>query len=120
MDAPQTPTTPMTTPPPSGEPDVQAEFQALRQQVIWVLLIVIVISGTLNIFFLRVWNFTRASLHNSRALYVQELSQFESQTNRMTQIVNGLTDYGHSHPDFMGILNHYGLSNSPAATPGKP
>jgi len=118
MDASPNPTTPTPTPPPSGGPDWQADFHALRQQMVWILLIVIVISGTLNVFFLRLWNFTRTSLHNSRAMYVQELTQFESQTNRMTQIVNGLTEYGRSHPDFMGILNHYGLSNSPAG--GKP
>lgn len=118
METPPGPTT--TTQPPASGADSQAEIQALRQQMIWVLLIVIVISATLNIFFLRVWNFTRSYLHASRALYVQTINNYDSQSNRVTQIVNGLTEYGRTHPDFMPLLNHYGLTNTPSGGAPKP
>jgi hypothetical protein len=116
MDAPLDNPTPLT-PGAVDDRDWQAQYENLRQQLLAVLVILIVISGTLNIFFFRLWNFTRTELHTSRALAIQADNEYNANTNAMTKIVEGLTAYGRAHPDFMPVLNKYGISNSPALKP---
>ena len=46
--------------------DLQAQYEALRHLVVSILILVVVISGTLNIYFLRQWRSTSKDLASIR------------------------------------------------------
>ena len=115
--------TPAPNTPPDGEvADLQEQCRSLRQQVAMLVAILIVLSGTLNVFFRHAWNYTRADMNASQHMAAQADGQYTMHSNDMKHVVTVLTDYGRAHPDFMPILNRYGISNAPAPslTPGAP
>ena len=99
--------------------DLQAQFDALRHLVVSVLILVIVISGTLNIYLLRQWRTTSKDLAGIRPQAAQMIAEYQKVSGpMMADFVKKITDYGRTHPDFAPILAKYNLK--PVGTTGAP
>ena len=102
--------------------DLQAQYDALRHLVVSLLILVVVISGTLNIYLLRQWRTTSKDLAGIRPQASQMIADYQKTSGPvMQEFVKRITDYGKTHPDFAPVLAKYGLkpttptNSSPAA-----
>ena len=99
--------------------DLQAQCDALRHLVVSVLILVIVISGTFNIYLLRQWRTTSKDLAAIRPQAAQMIGEYQKVSGPlMTDFVKKITEYGRTHPDFAPILTKYNLK--PAGSTGAP
>ncbi len=100
-------------PQPSLQPstnDLQAQYDALRHLVVSILILVIVISGTLNIYLLRQWRTVNKDLAGIRPQAAQMINEYQKVSGPlMTDFVKKLTEYGRTHPDFAPVLAKYNL-----------
>jgi hypothetical protein len=113
------------TPIQTGENDLQAQYDALRHLVTSTLILVIVISGTFNIYLLRQWRSVSRELAQMRPQAAQLIADYQKSGPLMDDFVNKITDYGRTHADFAPILAKYnlrpaGATGAPAATPVSP
>jgi hypothetical protein len=98
--------------------DLQAQYDALRHLIVSLMILVVVISGTLNIYLLRQWRSTSKDLTAIRPQATQMIAEFQKVSGPLMQnFVKKITDYGRTHPDFAPILVKYGLK---AGTPTNP
>ena len=98
--------------------DLQAQYDALRHLVVSILILVVVISGTLNIYLLRQWRSTSKDLAGVRPQAAQMITEFQKVSGPLMQdFVKKITEYGRTHPDFAPVLAKYGLK---PATPTNP
>ena len=110
---------------PSPQPnpnDLQAQYDALRQLVVSILILVLVISGTLNIYLLRQWRSSSKDLAAIRPQAAQIIAEYQKVSGPlMTDFIKKITEYGRTHPDFAPILAKYGIkpTNAPPVTPTK-
>jgi hypothetical protein len=87
------------------------------------MILVVVISGTLNIYLLRQWRSTSKDLTAIRPQATQMIAEFQKVSGPLMQdFVKKIADYGRTHPDFVPVLAKYGLkpsspTNPPPATP---
>ncbi|HWQ90072.1 MAG TPA: hypothetical protein VN673_00255 [Clostridia bacterium] len=115
MDNFEKPSSPASTP--SEPASLQEQFDSLRHLVISVLVLVIVISGTLNLFLLRQAKDVQNNVNASR----QIVDEFNKTTAPVANdFVAKLVEYGQKHPDFVPILMKYGLTKPPGATGAAP
>jgi hypothetical protein len=105
----------------SGTNELQAQYDALRHLVVSMLILVVVISATLNLYLLRQWRSTSRDLDAIRPQAAQMVRDYQTKTGPlMNDFVSKLAEYGRTHPDFLPILAKYNLkpaTNAPAATP---
>ena len=93
--------------------DLQAQYDALRHLVVSLLILVVVISGTLNIYLLRQWRSTSKDLAGIRPQASQMIADYQKTSGPvMQEFVKRITDYGKTHPDFAPVLAKYGLKPS--------
>ena len=105
--------------PQPGANDLQAQYDALRHLVVSVLILVVVMSGTLNIYFLRQWRSTSKDLAAIRPQASQMITEYQKVTGPlMNDFIKKITEYGRTHPDFAPIMAKYGLK--PAALTNLP
>jgi hypothetical protein len=106
---------------PESEP-LPSQYDSLRQLVISILVLLLVISGTLNVF-----------LHRQARSSRQELDALRPQVNAMTaqyqrnvapamdEFVRKLAEFGRKNPDFMPVLNrHLSKPEAPGPAPAAP
>jgi hypothetical protein len=103
---------------PAGDHDLQAQFDALRHLVTSILILVVVISGTLNIYLLRQWRTVSKELAQMKPQAKQMFDDYKRSGPLMDDFVKKLTVYGRTHPDFAWIVAKYNLR--PAGTTGAP
>jgi hypothetical protein len=97
--------------------DLQAQYDALRHLVVSVLILVIVISGTFNIYLLRQWRSTSKDLAGIRPQAAQMIADYQKVSGpMMTDFVKKITEYGRTHPDFAPILAKYNIKPAGATT----
>jgi hypothetical protein len=109
------------TPSQPGSDDLQQEFDALRSLVLAVLVLVLVISGTLNIFLWRQVRWAGGDLDQTNKQAAQVHSQVQTEYNRLNgpsfqDFLRKLSDYGRTHPDFAQIATKFQLNEVPAAS----
>ena len=111
------------TPVPTEPNDLQAQFDSLRHLIVSILILVVVISGTFNIYLLRQWRSTSKDLAGIRPQAAQIITEYQKASGPvMQEFVRKLTEYGRTNPDFVPILIKYGLkpatpTNSLTAAP---
>ncbi len=118
----------LDTPTPSqpGANDLQAQVDGLRHLVVSLLILVIVMSGTLNIYLLRQWRSVSKDLAGVRQQAAQMMAEYQKVTGPlMTDFVKKLTEYGRTHADFAPVLAKYnirppGATNAPPTAPTSP
>jgi hypothetical protein len=95
--------------------NLQAQFDTLRHLVSSILILVVVISGTLNIYLLRQWRSTQKDLQVIRPQAAQMVGEFQKGAPLINDFLKRVSDYGLTHPDFVPILSKYGIK--PGAPP---
>ena len=114
------------TPAPSPAGDVREQLDALRHLITSTLVLVLIISGTLNIYLLRQWRSASRDLGGIRPQAVQIITEYDKVSGPlMNDFIKKITEYGRTHPDFAPILAKYGIkpgapTNLPATTPAAP
>jgi hypothetical protein len=104
------------THPSPSQPDpnhLQAEVDSLRHLMVSLLVLLIVISGTLNVYLLRQWRSSQTELKTLRGMVDQYNKEDLPQ---ITNFVAKLTEYGQTHTNFVVILKRYGLDTLPTNT----
>ena len=105
----------------SVQPDLnglQAQYDALRHLVVSILILVVVISGTLNIYLLRQWRSTSKDLAGIRPQATQMIAEFQKVSGpRMNDFIKKLTEYGVTDRDFAPVLAKYGLNPATLTNP---
>jgi hypothetical protein len=92
-----------------GGNDLQAQVDAVRHLVVSLLILVVVISGTLNIYLLRQWRSTSKDLAAIRPQAAQMVADYQKSAPLMNDFVKRITEYGRTHADFAPILAKYNL-----------
>ena len=101
------------TPLPSGTNDLQAQFDALRHLVVSILILLVVMSGTFNIYLLRQWRTTSKDLAGIRPQAAQLITEYQKVSSpMMTDFIKKITEYGRTHPDFAPVMAKYGLKST--------
>jgi hypothetical protein len=103
--------------------DLQAQYEALRHLVVSLLILVVVMSGTLNIYLLRQWRTTKRDLTAIRPQATQMIAEYQKVSGpMMTDFIKKISEYGRSHPDFAPVLAKYGIKPTAAtgAAPAAP
>jgi hypothetical protein len=103
-----------SAPPETGQ--LQSEVDSLRHLVVSLVILLFIISGTLNIYLLRQWRSSHTELNSLRAV-VDDYNKVK--LPQITNFVARLTEYGQTHTNFMPILEKYNLKQ-PAATSAPP
>lgn len=112
-------------PPPQSElAEVKAECESLRHALVSVLILVLVVSGTLNLFFLRQYRNAKSQLK----IEGPQVGQLVAEYNRnegpvLGELVKRLSDFGKTHPDIEPLLARYGIkpaSPTNAVAPAAP
>ena len=100
---------PVSPQPESSSPVTAADLQSVRHLIVSVLMLVLVVSGTLNIYLWRQYRSIQAELRPIQP----QASQILGEANRLNTIAGDVArkflDFGRTHPDFMPILNKYGI-----------
>jgi hypothetical protein len=105
------------TPLQAGDNDLQAQCDGLRHLVTSTLILVIVISGTFNIYLLRQWRTTSKDLAGIRPQAAQMVAEYQKVSGPlMNDFVTKITEYGRTHPDFAPILAKYNLKPAVATS----
>jgi hypothetical protein len=106
---------------PEGEP-LPTQYDSLRQLVLSILVLLIVISGTFNIFLLRQARTSRQELDAFRVQVTAMTAQYQKNVApAIEEFVRKLGEFGRSHPDFMPILNrHLPTPANPGPAPAAP
>jgi hypothetical protein len=97
---------------PANANDLQAQYDALRHTVVSILILVVVMSGTLNIYLLRQWRSTSKDLEGIRPQAAQMITEYQKSSPLMENFVKKITEYGRTHPDFAPIMAKYGLKTA--------
>ena len=111
------------SPPQPSSNDLQAQYDALRHLVLSIMILVLVISATLNLYLLRQWRNTSKDLAGIRPQAALMMAEYQKSGPLMDEFTKKITDYGRNHPDFAPILAKYGLNtmsptSAPTARPG--
>ncbi|HWI59002.1 MAG TPA: hypothetical protein VNZ22_17385 [Bacillota bacterium] len=108
---------------PAAQPENQSmrqELEGLRSLVVSLLVLMIVLSGTFNLFLLRQVKTARADLPALR----QVVADYnKNSAPAINEFVKRLSDYSKTHPDFVPVLVKYGIikpSGAPTAAPAAP
>ena len=93
--------------------ELKSECASLRQLLGGLLVLVIVISGTFNIYLWRQFRLTQSELKSLRPDVGQLVSDYQRVTvPAITDFLKKLNDYEKTHPDFTPILLKYNLKAS--------
>ena len=103
---------PITQP---AQTDLQEQLDALRHLVVSVLILLIVVSGTFNIYLLRQWRTVSKELTGYRPQAKKMIEDYQTvSVPVMSDFLKKVTDFGRAHPDFMPILARYNIKPTAA------
>jgi len=110
----QTSTQSSPSTPPSDPLDLSEQYESLRHLVISVLILLLVVSGTFNIYLLRQFRYAGKDLEGFRP-YAQEImvNYQKGDGPAVENFLGRIVDYGRTHPDFAPILKKYHINPGP-------
>ena len=85
---------------------VETEIEGLRQLLVFVLVLLLLVSGTLTVFVFRELNEATKDFEGLNA----QFSQIQTQRQVMATVIGKLADYGKAHPDYVPILTKYHIA----------
>jgi hypothetical protein len=103
---------------PSPSADLQAQLDGLRNLIVSLLILIVVVSGTFNIYLLRQWRTTSKDLTAVRPQAAQIIGEYQQKSGPlMDDFLKKIIEYGRAHPDFVPVLNKYNISLTTPTTP---
>ena len=101
------------TPAQPGVTDWRDQFTALRHLVVSVMVLLLVLSGTFNLYLWKRWRDVSRELDGIRpqaAQLAQTVANIQkAEIPAMQDFVKKITEFGRTHPDFAPILAKYNL-----------
>jgi len=96
-----------------------SEIETLRHLLLSTLVLVIIVSGTFNVYLLRQVRNMQKDLDLIRLNANQVVGAYNAEFPQMQEFVRRLTEFGRTNPDFVPILAKYGQAptNAPVSTP---
>lgn len=109
--------------PVAEQSDLQRQMQSIRQTVVSLLVLVILISATFNVYMWRQVKYSRGDLFNYRQQTAPILAEYQEKFQpTMKTVLNSLYQFGKSpqaDAGFASLMTKYGLTNAPS-TNGAP
>ena len=97
--------------------ELQSQRCCLQQQIFALLVLLLVVSGTLNVYLLRQFRVAHSDLKQATAT----LEMVDKEKAMISNVLSKLGDYGKTHPDYaQSVLNKYGLRPVSAPAPNSP
>ena len=102
--------------------ELRSQYESLRQLVNSLLVLLLVVSGTLNLFFWRTFRVTKGALDAEAPQINQMVAEYnKGQGIAITNFLAKLVEFEKKNPDFSPILAKYGVplgisSVAPATT----
>src|SRR5258705_4208832 len=94
--------------------DLQAQLDSLRHMVISVLVLLIVVSGTFNLYLLRQVKYARLDLKGVRPQAAAMLEEYNRvNAPLMQEFLKKITEYSKTHPDFTPTFTQYAIPPPP-------
>jgi hypothetical protein len=94
--------------------DLQMQFDSLRHYVLSVLILVIVVTGALNIYLYYQFKAAGRELETARPMVQNLVSGYNRGDGpALEKFVRDSMEYGRTHPDFGPYLDKYGLRPPP-------
>ena len=88
----------------------KSNYESLAQFIISILILVIVISGTLNILLMRLWKNSSTDVEAIKPQYHAFKELYErNDAAHIDRITRGLQAYGATNPDYVPILTNFGF-----------
>lgn len=97
--------------------DWQQERARLERQISFLLLALLIVSGTLTVFLWRQVRYAKQDLQALRPVAAQVLQEFNQKKPEVDSFIARLYEYGRAHPDFAPILNKYQIKPLTGAPP---
>jgi hypothetical protein len=97
--------------------DLRGEFDSLRHLVVSILILVFVLSGTLNLYLLRQYRSLSKELAEQGPRMEKITLDYQKGVPFMNNTVGKLADYARTHPDYVPVLSRYGFKPAAAASP---
>jgi hypothetical protein len=99
---------------------LRAEGESLRHLIGSLLILLVIISGTLNLFFLREYRSAKTELQTYAPQARNLIGNYQKNDGPgIENFLRRIVEYGRAHPDFAPILLKYGI-NSPAGPAAAP
>ena len=108
---------------PSDVTELRAQCAWLSKQIKTILIFLIILSGAVNIFLLRQWQYSRRDLAAVKPTAERVIAEYQKvNAPAMDAFIQKLTVYGRTNRGFAPILQRYGINSSNAlpAAPVKP
>lgn len=101
--------------------ELRSQYESLRQLVNSLLVLLLVVSGTLNLFFWRTFRVTNGALEAERQPINQMVAEYNAgQGIAISNFIAKLVEFEKKNPDFSPILAKYrtplGITVAPATT----
>jgi hypothetical protein len=105
--------------------ELREQVESLRHLVSSILILLVVVSGTFNIFLLRQWKTSKTELAFQRPQVANLVGIYQkNEQPAIENFIKKMLEYGQTHPDFVPILNKYQIKAAPpppgAASPAPP
>ena len=95
--------------------ELRTQYESLRQLVTSLLVLLLVISGTLNLYFWRQFRVTKGELDVERPQITSMVTDYRrGQAVAYDTFVRQLQEFEKKNPDFSPILARYGIRPAPA------
>src|SRR2546421_11860003 len=89
--------------------ELREECAALRHLVISALVLLLVVSGTFNLYLWRQVRYAHKDLEAVRPGATQIIADYRKASGPMDNFVRQMAEYGRTHPDFAPIMVKYDL-----------
>ncbi|HVV00700.1 MAG TPA: hypothetical protein VHH88_05015 [Verrucomicrobiae bacterium] len=104
-----------------GESALQDQVNSLRQLVVSLLILLLIVSGTFNIYLLRQYRSTSKDLTAYRPFAANVVNSYQKGDGPAAEaFVRNISEYGRTHPDFEKILAKYGIKLGSVPAPVAP
>ncbi len=101
--------------------ELQQECDGLRQLLVSVMVLMIVLSGAINIFLLRQLKYARQDLQAYRPQAVQLMNDYNRAIGPMiVKFGQRMAEFGAHNPKFVPILTKYGIRPASGPAPSAP
>jgi len=105
-------------PTPEVDEGPRANYESLAQFVISILILVIVISGTLNILLLRLWKSSQTDVQNLRPQFQNIATLYQkNEAPAIERITKTFQAFGATNPDYVPILTKWGFASAATSAP---
>jgi hypothetical protein len=95
------------------------QFESLRQLVNWILVLLVIVSGTLTVFLLHQYRFVHQEVLVIRPQYAEAKARYHQVQPKMDDFIRRMSEFARTHPDFAAVLSKYRPTTGIAAAQGK-